>query len=199
MRDTAWWRSGGACTARWRSQLAFTPHWRVVGGWPSRRRWPSGLAYYGTITPAVLSSPAWRAVGFLPFRCVRVRTSSTMWHAPRVVCAPLAVCCARDLCSRVRHVDARGGEGRVLRVDARSGVSPTRVPRPRMLRATDRVSLPYEGARMGRPGRRRARGSARAGRRARGGAWRAARGIGCGRPPPSVVRDTQAAAVDTCG
>lgn len=155
-----------------------------MGGWPSRRRWPSGLAYYGTITPAVLSSPAWRAVGFLPFRCVRVRTSSTMWHAPRVVCAPFAVCCARDLCSRVRHVDARGGEGRVLRVDARSGVSPTRVPRPRMLRATDRVSLPYEGARMGRPGRRRApRGSARAGRRARGGAWRAAQGIGCGRPP----------------
>ena len=53
---------------------------------------------------------------------------------PRVVCAPFAVCCARDLCSRGRHVDARGGGGRVLRVDARSGVSPTRVPRPHATR-----------------------------------------------------------------
>jgi hypothetical protein len=32
MRDTAWWRSGGACTARWRSQLAFTPHCKMAGG-----------------------------------------------------------------------------------------------------------------------------------------------------------------------
>lgn len=32
MRDTAWWRSGGACAARWRSQLAFTPHCKMAGG-----------------------------------------------------------------------------------------------------------------------------------------------------------------------
>ena len=54
-----------------------------------------------------------------------------------------------------------------------------------MLRATDRVSLPYGGARMGRPGRAVLHGPARAGRRARGGAWRAAGHRMRTGPPPS--------------
>ena len=81
---------------------------------------------------------------------------------------PFRCMLGRDMCSRGEHVEARSGGGRFPRVDARSGVSPTRVA-CFALRIRPGVSLPYRGAygagrrppRAGCPGRR-----ARAGRTA---------------------------------